>query len=135
MTHSKLRHMPPALYACAAVAVPLAIAGGVWRGTAGLLGALAGVALTATGFAASWYFVVWTEPLGLRLVLPAGLMGLVAKIILFAGAFLAATRAEWSGMMPMAVGSVVSIVAVLVALMVWASRVRLPYVQPVDDIQ
>ncbi len=103
------------------------------HGWTGLLGAGAGVVLTAVGFSASWYFVVWTEPLGLKLVLPAGLMGLVAKIILFAFAFLIAKRYGWSGMMPMAGAAFVSIVAVLIALMLWGLRTKLPPIEPLDD--
>lgn len=109
------------------------IVGLVWKGVPGSLGALAGVLLTAVGFAASWYFVVWTEPLGLKLVLPAGLMGLVAKLLLFGAAFLAASRSEWDGLLPMAASAAITIVAVLVFLMVWAARVKLPYVVPTDD--
>lgn len=125
--------MPPALYACGIVLLPALTIGLITHGWAGLAGAGTGVVLTAVGFAASWYFVVWTEPLGLKLVLPAGLMGLVAKIILFSFAFLMAKRYEWSGMMPMAAAAFVSIVAVLIALMLWGLRTKLPPIEPLDD--
>lgn len=124
----------PALLACASVLVPLMIAGAIWEGVAGALGAGAGVLLVAIGFSSSWIFVAWSEQLGVRIVLPAGVMAYVAKIILVAAAFLWATKAEWAGTKPMAMATFVAIVVMLTVLMVWAARMRLPVLKPEDSL-
>jgi len=131
---SRLSLIRPAFIACAVALFPLMIAGAIWEGVNGILGAIAGVALVAVGFIGSWLFVAWSEQIGLRMVLPAGVMGYVAKIILVAVAFLAATRTGWSGTMPMALATFVAIVVLLAVLMVWAARMRLPVVEPGDSL-
>ncbi|WP_147139603.1 hypothetical protein [Stackebrandtia albiflava] len=134
MKTSKLTLIRPALLACAAAVVPVGIAGAVWQGVAGALGAVAGVALVAVGFVGSWMFTAWAEQLGLRLVFAAGVMGYIGKIGLVAAAFLVASRTGWSGMMPMAMATIVGIVAVLTVLMIWAARMRLPLLRPEDSL-
>ena len=124
----------PALLACASILVPLMVAGAVWEGVAGALGAGAGVLLIAVGFCGSWIFVAWSEQLGVRIVLPAGVMAYVAKIILVATAFFWATKTEWAGTKPMAMATFVAIVVMLTVLMVWAVRMRLPVLKPEDAL-
>jgi hypothetical protein len=131
----RVRMVRPSLITSAFLAVPLAVAGGVWKGLPGVIGALVGLLVVAVMFTASWYAIAWVEVWDIRLVLPAGMMAYTFKIIVLMAALLLASRLKWDGMLPMVASVAVSIVAWLTVLMIWGVRARFPYVEEEKHVE
>ena len=98
----RLKHLPAGLLGCAVVLVAGAVAGGVWAGTPGLEGAVAGTLLVAASFTVSSVIIAWADSIDPKLVLPVGLMTYALKFTLLGVGLVAALQSTWRGLTPMA---------------------------------
>ncbi|MEJ3750921.1 hypothetical protein WEI85_47830 [Actinomycetes bacterium KLBMP 9797] len=107
----RLRHLPTLLAASAVAMVVAAVLGGVTRGGAGALGAVAGVGLVTASFTISTVVLAWADAINPQLLLPFGLGLYVAKYSLLGGVMIIITSADWAGLVPMGWGVAVGVVA------------------------
>ena len=125
----RLNHLPSGLVASAALLVVGAVVGGLLRGTAGAVGAAAGVLLVAASYTLSSLIIAWADTIDPRLVLPAALMTYTLKIALLFVLFVGLSAAGWRGLAPMGVSVMATALAWIVAQSVWTWRARIPYVE------
>ncbi|MET9302285.1 MULTISPECIES: hypothetical protein [Micromonospora] len=106
----RLRHLPVLLAAVAVLAAAAAVAGGVWRGADGALGAAAGVAVTAASYTLTTVVLAWADSKDPQLVLPFGLGLYVAKITALGGVMVLVASTGWPGLIPFALGIAAGVV-------------------------
>nr|WP_228532028.1 hypothetical protein [Micromonospora sp. ANENR4] len=105
-----MRHLPVLLAAVAVLAAAAAVAGGVWRGADGALGAAAGVAVTAASYTLTTVVLAWADSKDPQLVLPFGLGLYVAKITALGGVMVLVASTGWPGLIPFALGIAAGVV-------------------------
>ncbi|MEU7761466.1 hypothetical protein [Micromonospora aurantiaca (nom. illeg.)] len=106
----RLRHLPVLLAAVVVLAAAAAVAGGVWRGADGALGAAAGVAVTAASYTLTTVVLAWADSKDPQLVLPFGLGLYVAKITALGGVMVLVASTGWPGLIPFALGIAAGVV-------------------------
>jgi hypothetical protein len=115
---TRLRHLPAPLLASAILAVLAGLLGGLLRGTDGVVGAVAGVAVVAASYTFSTLLIAWGDSVDTNLVLPFGLIAYVTKFSLIGVAMAAIAASGWPGLEPMGVGVVAGVV-VWSAVQIW----------------
>jgi hypothetical protein len=125
----RMRHLPTALLASAAVALGAALVGWLAAGPAAAAGVAAGVALVAASYVVSSLTIAWADAVNPRLILPVGLGSYLIKFALLFAVMLAIVRTGWAGTVPMGIGVIVGAVGWTAAQLWWLLRAKLPYVE------
>jgi hypothetical protein len=124
----RLAHLPSGLVASGVLLVVGTVLGALLRGWSGALGAALGVILVAASYTASSMAIAWADSIDPRLVLPAGLMTYLLKIVLFAALLAGLAGAHWRGLAPAGIGIMATALTWTVVQAVWTWRARIPYV-------
>jgi len=113
--------------------VPAVGLGVLLRGTAGAVGAAAGVALVVLSYLVSGVSVAWADAVHPRMIMSVGLVTYAIKIVLLGVVMSAIAATGWPGLGPMGAAIVAAVVVWTVAHVIWAVRVPLPEVPPRTD--
>lgn len=125
----RLRHLPSGLIASGVLAVVAVLVGWPLRGAAGAAGGVAGVALVALSYTISSVVIAWADAIQPKLVLPVGLATYVIKIALIGLLMAAVDASGWSGLEPMGVGVIGTVLAWIIAQSWWTWHAKIPYVE------
>ena len=124
----RVRHLRLALTVSGVIAVAGMLAGFAWRGGAGAIGLLVGVALVAASYTASTLAIAWADSVASRMVFPVGMAMYVTKFSLFGAMLIFVGATEWAGKIPMAAGIIAGVVAWTASQIIWTVRHEHPYV-------
>lgn len=119
----RLRHLPTLLGASAVAMVVAAVIGGLARGGAGAVGAAVGVALVTASYTLTTVVVAWADSVNPQLVLPFGVGMYVIKYSLLGGVLVVWGTSDWPGLVPLAWGVVVGVVAWTGVHIWWITKV------------
>lgn len=119
----RLRHLPTLLGASAVAMVVAAVIGGLTRGGAGAVGAAVGVALVTASYTLTTVVVAWADSVNPQLVLPFGVGMYVIKYSLLGGVLVVWGTSDWPGLVPLAWGVVVGVVAWTGVHIWWITKV------------
>jgi hypothetical protein len=108
------------------IAAVAAIAGLIFRGPVGGLGAAAGVGVAAAGFVLSAIGIAWVESVNRAMMLPAALMAYMLKIAAFA--MILSAVGTWTGAVPMALGIAAGVLGWVIGYAWWLWHAKIPYV-------
>ncbi len=121
-----MRFLPHMLAVSGVLAVVAAVAGLVFAGGAGALGAAAGVTFVALAYALSTLLLEWVERVNRPMMLPTAMFAYFAKIVALA-IVLSALR-PWEGMKPMVFGVAAAALVWIVAQARWLAKAKILYV-------
>lgn len=132
----RLRHLPTPLAVSGGLLLLATALGGFFAGVPGAIGGAAGVAVVALGYAVSSVAVAWADSVAPSLVMTVGLTTYVFKFTLLGVVFFA-VPADWPGVRPMAVATVVSVLTWVGAQIWWTVRAEVPtvtyHLPPAED--
>jgi hypothetical protein len=125
----RVRHLPSGLLVSAGLLVVGLPAGAVLRGAMGAAGVAAGVCLVAASYTLGSLVIAWADTIDPRLVLPVGLMTYVLKFALIGLLMASIAGSGWSGLVPMGVAILGSVLGWIVAQSWWTWHARILYVE------
>jgi ATP synthase protein I len=125
----RLRHLPSGLIASAVLLVVGVAVGALLRGSAGALGAAAGVSLVAASYVIGSLVIAWADSIDPRLILPAGLMTYVLKFTVIGLVMAVVAGSGWAGLRPMGVAVLATAFGWIVAQSWWTWHARIAYVE------
>lgn len=103
-----------------------AVAGLIFAGWTGGLGAAAGVGVAAGGFVLSTLAIAWVEKVNRSMLLPAALSAYTTKLAAFA--LILSAVEQWSGSVPMAFGIAAGVLGWVFGYAWWLWHAKIPYV-------
>jgi len=130
---ARLPYLKVTMSASGVLLVPAVGLGVLLRGTAGAVGAAAGVALVVLSYLVSGVSVAWADAVHPRMIMSVGLVTYAIKIVLLGVVMSAIAATGWPGLGPMGAAIVAAVVVWTVAHVIWAVRVPLPEVPPRTD--
>jgi hypothetical protein len=125
----RVRHLRAGLLASAALLLLGLLPSALAWGPAGAAGIAAGVGLVAASYTLSSLVVAWADAVDPRLVLPVGLMTYILKVVLIGLLMSAIAATGWSGLIPMGVAILGTVLGWIVAQSWWTWRARIMYVE------
>jgi hypothetical protein len=118
------------LTVCGGLLAAAAALGWFARGGAGAAGAAVGVALVAASYTVSTLAIAWADTINPQLVFPVGMGMYITKFSLFGLMMIALAGIDWPGLLPMAFGIIVAVLAWTTTQIWWTVRTAHPYVKP-----
>ncbi|MCM4076826.1 hypothetical protein [Paractinoplanes hotanensis] len=118
----RLGHLRTTLAVTGMVLALTVVAGAAMAGSAGALGAAAGVLVVVSSYLLSDLAVAWADSVSPKLVFSVGLGTYLFKFSLFGMALLAAPGDGWAGQRPLAVAMVAAVVCWVGAQVWWTAR-------------
>jgi hypothetical protein len=122
----KLQFLPFLSKLSLIIAAVAAVAGLIFGGLTGGLGAAAGVGVAAGGFVLSTLAIAWVEKANRSMLLPAALSAYTTKLAAFA--LILSAVENWSGSVPMAFGIAAGVLGWVFGYAWWLWHAKIPYV-------